>query len=574
VPSAFLTRMSVSNQAGLALSVLAAVILVCLVPGTVVAQKIYSPSHPEVVEMIDRGVQYLRPFAERDLRPKEQAIVGLAIFNAVQDAGDPAVVRALDIVSAHIAEKDMTVADGNEFSTIYYPCVAMIFMAEVDHNRYASQIDKIIAWLVDRQDEWGGWGYFERRASDISQAQYGCLALWLANFKGFKIPGKAAADAAAFFAASQNADGSWYYQVLGPQANLGGTTIYASRVAAGASSCYALSNLLELDRSQLKSRLVKMSAEKIEELPPSVVEVFEGREEAAVGGLDGVEYNKGRLDNAKSKADRWFAANYKVDTEFWNYYFHYGYERYVTFYELQNGPIPHQQDWYDRGVRYMKQQQLGNGAWPNETSLAPEATEAINTAFAILYLTRSTRNIIGQPIGGALEVGEKLPDPTDGPLKLDDQGRVVQSSVERSVSDLVSSIDSADSEQLERLLQGVESLNIFDEGSDESRNEKLAKLKGAINHENWKVRQLVAKFLAKQRQIDNAPALIYALSDPDVRVAEIAHEGLKKLSRKIDSIKVNESEDEQAMLAEYKAAKEKWEKWYLKLRPTGQLFDN
>ena len=541
------------------------------------AQRIYSPTHPEVLDMISRGVDYLMLHIEDEADIRVKCLMGLAIFNAVQDSEHPGVKMALDVVSEHIRTEDMSdekLQQRGPFATIYYPCVAMIFMAEVDHVKYKDEIQKVLDWLLERQDAQGGWGYWGRTSSDISQSQYGCLALWLANFKGFKIPGNAAVKAAGVFVNFQRADGTWVYQVGGGNDGIRTLNeVFASRVAAGSSSLYAMSNLLELDPSQIKARLRKNSAKKIGELPSAVIEVFEEEDATAVGGLDGVEYPKGLLDTAKAKADRWFAANYTVDTGFWNYYFHYGYERYVTFYELQNGPITHQQDWYDRGVRFMKSEQNANGSWTVERMSGTEETAPVCTCFAILYLTRSTRNIIGDPVGGTVTIGEPLPDPENGPLMVDENGNIKGASVERSVSDLINKINSASDEELERILKGVESLQLFEDGNEDSRNEKIAKLRDAINNPNWQVRRLVVKFLAKERNINNAPALIFALSDPDIRVARIAHDGLRMLSRKIDSIKVSDSGSEEEQLSELKLAKEKWEQWYLRLRPTAQLLD-
>lgn len=542
------------------------------------AQKVYSPRHPEVLGMISRGVDYLRQHEadEGDIRVK--ALIGLAIFNAVQDADDPAVRAALDAVSEHIRTQDMSDERNQErgpFQTIYYPCVAMLLLAEVDHVKYKDEIQKILDWLLERQDAQGGWGYWGRSSSDISQSQYGCLALWLANFKGFKIPGNAAVKAAGVFVNFQRQDGAWVYQVGGGNDGIRSQNeVYPSRVAAGSSSLYAMSNLLELDPSQIRARIKKNATERIEELPIAVIEVFDEEEDAkAVGGLGDVDYPKGLLDAAKARADRWFAANYSVDTGFWNYYYHYGYERYVTFYELQNGSIAHHQDWYDRGVRFMKGKQGADGSWAVERMSGTEENAVVCTCFAILYLTRSTRNIIGAPIGGTVTIGQKLPDPEDGPVTVDDNGNIVSTNVARSVSDLINNINSASDEELERMLKGVESLELFDSGNDESRNEKIAKLRDAIEHPNWQVRRLVVKFLAKQRNIDNAPALIYALSDPDVRVARMAHDGLRMLSRKIDAISVSDSGSDDEQLTAFKVAKEKWEEWYLRLRPTAQLLD-
>ena len=69
--------------------------------------------------------------------------------------------------------------------------------------------------------------------------------------------------------------------------------------------------------------------------------------------------------------------------------------------------------------------------------------------------------------------------------------------------------------------------------------------------------------------MDNVPALIYALGDPDLRISAEAHNGLRLISRKLDSIPVSDKPDH----AEFQNLKRQWTEWYLRIRPGAELLD-
>jgi hypothetical protein len=89
--------------------------------------------------------------------------------------------------------------------------------------------------------------------------------------------------------------------------------------------------------------------------------------------------------------------------------------------------------------------------------------------------------------------------------------------------------------------------------------------------------------------MDNVPGLIYAVTDPDLRIAFEAHQGLRLISRKIDSMKLSEEtianarrdpdilkknapESISRMRSEFKTMEKKWSQWFLRIRPDAELF--
>ena len=105
-------------------------------------------------------------------------------------------------------------------------------------------------------------------------------------------------------------------------------------------------------------------------------------------------------------------------------------------------------------------------------------------------------------------------------------------------------------------------------GSRDQR-EYLGHLRGLISDRNYFKRLLAVQLLARQQEMDNVPALIYALGDPDLRICDAAHNGLRLISRKLDSIKLNGEPG----YAEYQRLKEEWTEWFLRIRPGAVLLD-
>jgi len=113
------------------------------------------------------------------------------------------------------------------------------------------------------------------------------------------------------------------------------------------------------------------------------------------------------------------------------------------------------------------------------------------------------------------------------------------------------------------LVRSSEILSIPPAGSNLEGGSGLGKTSGKALKElkNGRVRAQETK--------KNLPALIYAMGDPDVRVCMEAHNGLRLVSRKIDSITV----PEKPSLSDFQLAKERWVSWLLKLRPDAELLD-
>jgi hypothetical protein len=86
---------------------------------------------------------------------------------------------------------------------------------------------------------------------------------------------------------------------------------------------------------------------------------------------------------------------------------------------------------------------------------------------------------------------------------------------------------------------------------------------------SYQARLTAVTTLGRSRDLDNVPALIYALSDPDPRVMRAARDGLCFISRRLDGFGLPMSGDP----ADQRVAQAKWTEWYLSIRPNGDLIE-
>ena len=101
------------------------------------------------------------------------------------------------------------------------------------------------------------------------------------------------------------------------------------------------------------------------------------------------------------------------------------------------------------------------------------------------------------------------------------------------------------------------------------RSAELARLKRMLMSGKYQARLAAAKTLARDRDLNNVPVLIFALSDPDHRVATAARDGLRFISRKFNGFGMPDVPSN----AERRAAIEKWKEWYLSIRPDAEMLN-
>ena len=146
-------------------------------------------------------------------------------------------------------------------------------------------------------------------------------------------------------------------------------------------------------------------------------------------------------------------------------------------------------------------------------------------------------------------------------------GNVVSSislgSVEEMLAAAEDSEDDAYFEAIEALadLPAEEAKALISKQAD-----KLRKMAGGTSAE---ARLAAIRALAKARNFDDVPMLIYALTDPEPDVVFAARDGLRRISRKFDGLGLSEG----CSQAELEAAINKWKDWYLAIRPDAVFED-
>lgn len=551
---------------------------------TAIAQKDFYPEHPVVKAMADKALQRL----QKSGNGGHGAMAALAIVEHSKryeqriPKNNPTVVEAINSILSK-ANKD-GMADERE---MYYPAVALILLAEVDADKYEDAILKILEAFKERQENHGGFTYSNSKGTgDCSQTQFAALAMWVAKTHGFEVDLNMAKSTLNWFCRVAR-QGRWGY-MYGANGDLrGGPTL--SMNAAGLSSVYLMADML-----QLTKRVKDMQADSSQSelgLPKSV-RLFIPPREGRAGRVEGplVKFDKGLLNSTMSAGNSSFQNVFTFEYPRWNYYYLYAIERYAYFREQSEGDLGggNFKTWYDDGVRFLQGRQADSGAFKKSTNTLQ--TVSTGNAFAILFLVRSSEIINVPPAEGPSVGGRGF---GGGTLSLTNNATIASSSTEKNLNqmiDLLKDGDNLSSEQLKMINDNLKKQIVEFRNKDaKSRAEVQAFLRSMVGARNYYRRLIAVRFLAGEQDMDNVPGLIYAVTDPDLRIAFEAHQGLRLISRKIDSMKLSEETIANArrdpdilkknapeaisrMRNEFKTMEKKWSQWFLRIRPDAELF--
>jgi hypothetical protein len=440
------------------------------------------------------------------------------------------------------------------------------------------EIETILRELVSRQQSFGAFTYEHNRAAnlsvgDTSQTQYVSLALWVARHHGFDFPIDVPKHVLEWLVEVNLPNGSWYYEFVGKEPKSEFPELTLSIHAAAAGTVYLLADMLKLTPSTRKG-IGGLSIEGVT-LPPSVSiwtppksEVSQWDLAESTRSKSLVSFDTAGLGEVKRKANQYFADNYETKIRFWNYYYLYALERYAYFREKAEGSFREVPDWYDQGVEHLKTLQTREGAF-QQGNISAE-TAYVSTAFAVLFLVRSSEILVMVPNTGALNANEGFKE--NAMLSLNKQGLPQSSDSIKGIDDVLALLQSGtiDEQQARLVIESLgESIAQFNKQSNKSRAQKTAFLRGLVSTKDYYRRLIAVKILAREQDLDNVPALIYALGDPALDICKDAHDGLRLISRKFDSIPLPEN----AGYPEFKIIKKKWTEWYLQIRPDAEFLD-
>ncbi len=328
-----------------------------------------------VAAAIDRGAKFLRADLLKDGRAEwpsfpdsPETVVGatgLAVY-ALRAAGvpadDPAIRKALE----------KTLLPGGALPGVrrYTYALSMLTLAlkSVDEKAHAQSIRTLARRIWQGQLDNGQWTYhchdkvYERRPGrgDNSNTQYAILALREAWRAGFKAPAEVWAKNAAYWRKSVNRTGGWGY---GPR----GTTKHEfSMTTAGVAT--------------LAICIEALSGNEVTKKVKTEDRIVRGMKRLGELLLDGGYTNK-------------------------ELYAFYGVERACILTGVKQFD---DFDWYAEGAAIIVRRQKENGAWGDPAARGVQTGrgygEAIDTAYALLFLKRATTGLAGAEGGGRIIV--------------------------------------------------------------------------------------------------------------------------------------------------------------------------
>jgi hypothetical protein len=214
-------------------------------------------------------------------------------------------------------------------------------------------------------------------------------------------------------------------------------------------------------------------------------------------------------------------------------------------------------------VVQLKKSQASDGHWSSADG------DSVGTSFAVLALSRSAKKTIAKVatrLGeGVLLGGRGLPKNTADLQERD--GKVVETLLVGTIDELMTTIEKNDKPELERL---AESPGRWKLAADVTkRSGEIARLRAVVASGPFESRLLAVRALARVRELDNVPVLIFALTDPDTRIVREADNGLRFISRKFDGVGLpNEPKP-----ADAANAIADWKSWYQAIRPNAEFLD-
>ena len=514
----------------------------------------YTPESEEVKTMVLGAVKFIEGESARISSEAEKALAAYAIMKAqlcYQGAIDPSNPFIQEALRA-VLEKGTK----DSFNYTYAMSVKLLFLAALDRNKYRPEIDQILAELIARQKEHGGWGYTGNVTGDTSMSQMAVLSLWELEHHGIVTPDAAWEKSIGWFMRTQDPSGAYGYQgvegavgALKPQ-----NEMRESLTAGAAGSLYIVLDHINRGNTPHPSPTPEAG-------PDPALREKDPEEQPGERAKVNVNVDRAALQTTMQSVDTWLKDSAAFPPKAHLFYYLYALERYHAFKDKAEG---HEEspggDWYDRGVTY-----LISRAGNNSTGFRGEHAPAVDTAFCILFLVRSSQLSIkaGPPDlaggelrgrrGGVAEINDPnsqqaRPRPLKGPA-----------------DEILNTLANPDDPNYDNAVAALTELSI---SADDATLSKVAvQLRNATKDPSPEARASALRALARTRDLDNVPALLFCLRDPEWLVAQQAHEGLRFISRRLSSVPVDLPEGG----PELDAAIRDWKDWFLAIRPDAEL---
>ncbi|MGL4514855.1 MAG: hypothetical protein ACRCT8_17340 [Lacipirellulaceae bacterium] len=504
-----------------------------------------TPDSPEVKRLVKLGMATLEK-PSPDARLGAKCLQALALYKGGSKSS-PRIGEAID--ACRKQDLDPGLLD------VYSHGLAIILLCETDADRDLTR--KYLTALEACQKDVGGWGYDGSAQGDTSQTQYMALGLWEARNRGLMVQRDTAHGLLKWLIATQDPEGGFGYQ--GNVAPLGGDRVAQSNVTPTMAAAAVSSLMIGADMFgmlQQGASAMAMSSG-IPELPEGARVAQPTADSPSGAGpqsftASGVDWRG--VFKAVKAGDGWISRNLEVPAPQYPFYFLYALERYESFVEYRDGLVNARSKWYDQGYEYLLKSQKADGEWDGQCGPTPD------TAFAVLFLIRSTQKSIKRTIGeGALVSGRGLPRKLAGARLRG--GQVVTPLDAVGLDQFLGLLDADEADKLDQLADDPSALVTGDLDST-----GISKLERTLRGGSPSARVLAARALGRSGDLDRVPALLFAMTDPDRRVVLEADSSLRYLSRRTRGGLREEFSE-----ADRFATLEAWKRWYLRIRPSAVL---
>jgi hypothetical protein len=532
--------------------------LVAIIPRIALA---VTPESPEVKAVLAKAFKYLETADDNRLGGK--CLIGMAFLKNGADEQHPKIKAAVDACVASTRGTAEAIQQD-----IYSTGIAVIFLCELNPSKYAPEIIKLRDSLIARQKPHGGWGYAAGahvESGDTSMTQYAVLAYWEISKVGLGLDIPTTEKVANWIIRTQDPAGNWGYQGKEatiteeegkrPKMELVKQDSHRLGMTAAAMGCtFMVADLLKLS---------ELSSERDAKLPAAVRPLKKGGQQVAL--TDKVEL---RLIRAAQERGRSFMGkNYKIDQDYFQYYYLYAFERYQSFLEASDGRFVKEPRWYNEGYSFLKKEQLEDGHWKGKH----EGLEAADTAFAVLFLLRSTKKAIekSKAYGEAsLVSGRGLPaNSQEVAIR---SGRIVQTKVNVTAAQLIDIMHQPEHRAFATVTGDVELLRErLSAMSAAEQAPLLARLRSLALTGVADSRLAAVKVLGQVRDLLAAETLIAALDDADWRVVLAADESLRTLGRIVSPSSLGDKPSKVARAEVVQG----WKRWLLTIRPDAEFLN-
>lgn len=508
------------------------------------------PTSAQVNAMVERALKYLE--TQDDERLGGKCLIGLAYFKAGRPLSHPKVAAAQAACAIGLNDPG-SLPDNCAYSL----GLAIVFLLETDATKNRGLAERYVAELLKRQKPAGGWGYSIYETCDTSQTQYPALGLWLALNNGIDVPVAAIEKACGWLLRTQDPYGAWGYQGNDPGTfqRIAQNEIRPALAAAGLGSMYICADMLGLNE-------VEQTTE--EEKQPAALRRVGEEQKPKRRRVVSRSLDHGLIRRALSDGNRWFAANFSLESANYTHYYLYALERYQSFRELSEKVLDPSPKWYNAVAELLQKTQDMEGFWEGGD------TRAVATSFSVLVLLRSSQKTIGKVVGGDLGKGVLLGGmglPANTANLSERDGKVIETPLAGTIDELLALIEKSNLPDLDQLAMSVQTLKL--DSDITRRSGQIARLRALVTKGSFEARLVAVKALSRVRELDNVPILVFALTDPDQQIVREADKGLRFISRKFDGVGLPPEPKPQ----DVKAASSAWKSWYLSIRPSAEFLD-